>query len=257
MKRLFFYLAATLLVVGCNPPIEDKISHIVDFENIDNAFLAGPTAYGDNLYEGADNQFISYTDPATSLVFGINEAFDAHNFYNGGFAISQWNNMSENLYTNQCSVYYKDPKTQMGGYNGSKTFAIFHTSATAPTEIYFSQSGKEVQFAYCYVANSTYTYLSAKNGSDYNAALNYSNKGWLKLTITGYDTAGNVTNSVEHYLADFRNEKSSGLSEGWERVDLSTLGFVAKLSFDITGSDVGEWGLNTPAYCCIDEIAIF
>ena len=256
MKRLFFYLFALLICCSCNP-IEEKLSHIIDFEKVESSYLAGPSSYGENLYAGADNQFISYTDPETSLVFGINESYDAYNFYNGGFAISQWNNMSDGTYLNQCSVYYSNSESGFGGYNGSKTFAVINKSGTAPTELYFSQNGKEAHFAYCYIANSSYTYLAAKNGSDFNAPLNSSNKGWLKLTITGYGASGTSTGSVEFYLIDFRTQKSPGFAEGWHKVDLSVLGMVNKLSFDITGSDVGEWGLNTPSYCCIDEIGIY
>ena len=40
----------------------------------------------------------------------------------------------------------------------------------------------------------------------------------------------------------------------WTYVDLSSLGKVDQLAFRMTGSRTGDWGLNTPAYFCIDNI---
>jgi hypothetical protein len=39
----------------------------------------------------------------------------------------------------------------------------------------------------------------------------------------------------------------------WRYVDLSSLGKVKKLGFALDSSDGGDWGINTPAYFCIDN----
>ena len=39
-------------------------------------------------------------------------------------------------------------------------------------------------------------------------------------------------------------------------VDLSTLGSVKQLDFIVTGSDVGEFGLNTPSYFALDDLIV-
>jgi hypothetical protein len=79
---------------------------------------------------------------------------------------------------------------------------------------------------------------------------------WLLLTITGYDGAGGPSGSVEVYLADYRfadNALDYVLAE-WLWVDLAGLGSVASLDFGLTGSDTGEWGLNTPGYFALDGL---
>jgi hypothetical protein len=60
--------------------------------------------------------------------------------------------------------------------------------------------------------------------------------------------------SVDYYLADFRDGKSF-IEESWAWVDLTSLGrYVYRVEISFSGTDVGEYGLNTPTYCAIDDI---
>ena len=40
----------------------------------------------------------------------------------------------------------------------------------------------------------------------------------------------------------------------WTYVDLTELGQVDALSFTMSGSRTGQYGLNTPSYFCIDNL---
>jgi hypothetical protein len=65
-----------------------------------------------------------------------------------------------------------------------------------------------------------------------------------------------MTDTVEFYLADFRftdNSKDYIIKE-WKWVDLTSLGNVDSLVFAMSSSDVGQYGMNTPAYFCIDDL---
>ena len=42
--------------------------------------------------------------------------------------------------------------------------------------------------------------------------------------------------------------------DDWEWVDLSSLGTVAGLEFDLSSSDTGPSGMNTPAYFAMDDL---
>ncbi|MBO4549163.1 MAG: DUF4465 domain-containing protein, partial [Bacteroidaceae bacterium] len=55
------------------------------------------------------------------------------------------------------------------------------------------------------------------------------------------------------YLADLRDEATAYIINDWRYVDLSGLGAVAKLGFELSSSDTGEWGMNTPGYFCFDD----
>ena len=73
------------------------------------------------------------------------------------------------------------------------------------------------------------------------------------LTITGYDANDKVTGTKEYYLADLRDADKAYIINDWRYVDLSSLGKVKKLGFELTSTDNGTYGMNTPAYFCFDN----
>jgi hypothetical protein len=75
---------------------------------------------------------------------------------------------------------------------------------------------------------------------------------WFKLIITGYNNE-EVTGTKEYYLADLRDEATAYIINDWRYVDLSGLGTVTKLGFELDSSDSGDYGMNTPAYFCFDD----
>lgn len=100
-----------------------------------------------------------------------------------------------------------------------------------------------------YITNSFYAYNSMLNGDGY--AKKFESGDWYKLTIYNVDKS----KKVEAYLADFRNGKSEIVSE-WEWVDLTSLGETSGLQFELTSTDNGDYGMNTPAYFCLDGIKL-
>jgi len=79
---------------------------------------------------------------------------------------------------------------------------------------------------------------------------------WFLLTITGKDSSDAVTGTVDFYLADYRFDDNSldYIVDEWTWVDLTSLGGATKLEFDLDSSDVGTWGMNTPAYFAMDDL---
>ncbi|MBN2270361.1 MAG: DUF4465 domain-containing protein, partial [Sedimentisphaerales bacterium] len=74
--------------------------------------------------------------------------------------------------------------------------------------------------------------------------------------VIGRDAAGQATEPVTFYLADYRYADNSRdyIVDTWRYVDLSSLGPVKSLEFTLSSSDVGAWGMNTPASFVIDSI---
>jgi hypothetical protein len=169
-----------------------------------------------------------------------------------GIAISQYNDMSTEGYTNQLSVYYEDAATGFGGYKGSKTFAVNYNGRLS-----FDDNTTECTFYHFLVTNSAYAALSMKNGESFAKKFSYEDGDWLKLTITAEDKEGNATGTaIDFYLADFRTATSPGIITEWTKVDLTPLGSkVHTIKFNLESSDVGQWGMNTPAYFCFDNLA--
>ncbi len=100
-----------------------------------------------------------------------------------------------------------------------------------------------------YVTNSAWGYYGVKNGSGFNKA--FTESDWCKLYIRGVRN-GVVTGTVEVYLAN-----GTQILNTWKHVDLDPLGdAVDMIYFQMSSSDTGQWGMNNPAFFCIDRLAI-
>ena len=74
----------------------------------------------------------------------------------------------------------------------------------------------------------------------------------------GKNSAGDVVGATDYYLADFRFADNSRdyITDIWDNVDLTGLGLVKSLEFTLTSSDMGDFGMNTPAYFALDSISV-
>lgn len=287
MKTCFFKMAlpvavAAFMLTSCSddePEAPKNYYRVIGFENADGV-LAGPTSYGENLYATYDGtRFITGSEELMDGVdfqFGINEDAGEYNFWNGGVVRSQWNYRTDiegktegwwMTYSNQCSVYNTasvDGSNKGAGADGSNTFAVingyndgnFNHSAASMS---FS-GGKEYVIEDLMYCPTSYLYGVMTNGSAYstNPGMSLESvRGWFKMTVTGYDAAGNVTSTVDEYVADFRDsERKVEIPTTWTPLNLTGLGKVNKIVFNFTGSDTGAYGMNTPAYMAIDNIKV-
>jgi len=105
------------------------------------------------------------------------------------------------------------------------------------------------------LTNSAYAYYSMTNGDSFSKK--FEQGDWFLLTITGVHADG-TTDAVEYYLADLthENEQDNYILNTWQWVDLSSLGAVTSLRFVLSSSDTGKYGMNTPAYFCLDNLGI-
>ena len=177
--------------------------------------------------------------------------FDATYLSWGGYAYSQSADVTTSGYGNQYSVF--------DGANGTNKFAIYYPPFGADAFLSFP-SGKEYTVKSINVCNSTYTALTIKNG-DPSFAKKFggttgSDPDWFKMTAIGFDAAGDSVKSVDFYLADYRSADNSKdyIVNKWTTVDLTALGKINKMTFRFASTDSGSWGMNTPAYVCLDNI---
>lgn len=112
-----------------------------------------------------------------------------------------------------------------------------------------------------YVTNSTYAALAMENGDAVSkkfGGASGNDPDYFKLIIFGYRN-GVITQSIDFYLADYRFEDNEQdyIVKTWEWVDTQDLGMVDSLMFTLESSDVGAFGMNTPAYFCVDHITVY
>ncbi len=142
------------------------------------------------------------------------------------------------------------------GQGDSQTYGIAFVGWEKPPTLTLSTPQ---QLQGLYVTNNNYTYYDLIHGSGISKPFGGQtgdDPDWLKLSITGKDIEDNDTATVDFYLADFRfaDNSQDHIVDSWKFVDLTPLGEVAALQFTLDSSDTGDWGMNTPAYFCIDTV---
>lgn len=198
----------------------------------------------DTFLDGSDLSG-GFTDEDVFLVNSYNTDFSSWS----GFAISNTTDVTTPSYTNQYSSIAGE------GANNSATYAVGYVVGSSILQL---ENGAN-QVEGLFVNNSTYAYLSMKDGDPFSkkfGGATGNDKDSLVLTIQKYLNGVLGTEKVDFYLADFRfaDNTQDYIIKDWTYVDLTSLGNADSLSFTLSSSDVGQFGMNTPAYFCIDDV---
>jgi len=100
-----------------------------------------------------------------------------------------------------------------------------------------------------YYTNNAWTVDAILNGDGMTPG-KFEESDWLKCSVTGTKADG-TTATVDIMLAE-----NGSYVKDWQYCDLSSLGKVKSLSFTFSGTKNNDYGLTTPAYMCIDDIAV-
>ena len=170
-------------------------------------------------------------------------------YWDHGFAYSNKTDSVTSGFTNMYSA-----KTAIG-YNGSSKYIVAY-GGNNKLKLTGAAIGKPVSGFY--ITNATYAYNSMRDGDGFAkkfGGTTGNDSDWFKLTVKGYRTGTLTTDSVNFYLADFRftNNAQDYIVKTWQWVNLLPLGAVDSLHFALSSSDTGSFGMNTPAYFCMDN----
>lgn len=245
MKKIYILKLAFLLVLLC--PFLVNAQNEVTFEDLqleENSFWNGITStYGtwstvkkDSIFQ-FENHF-----SRSDFGYGLTESWD-------GFAYSRMKDDSTAGFANQYSAI-----PGQGAFN-SENYGVFFLLERKDT-VWLTQPMK---LDSAFITNGTYPYLSMKKGDAFAkkfGGITGDDPDWFLLTIIGI-RKGQHTDTIDFYLADFRfeNNEEDYIIDAWTKVDLSELDTVDMIEFSLSSSDVGAWGMNTPAYFCIDNLS--
>ncbi len=140
------------------------------------------------------------------------------------------------------------------GVDNSPTFAIANIAPhLGVTSIYPLDSTSNQSIKGMYITNSSCTYNSIINGDYMETPFKQGDS--LILVIDGL-VNDSIINTAHYSLADYRSNESIDhyALNTWQWIDLSNLGEVDELQFNIIGSRNGDWGLNSPAYFSFDNL---
>ena len=235
----------------------DSYAEITQWSDlIDDAQMEGTLLYGGYMWSMSE-PYWWYDENNTELIHTMPYNFNTYCYAGGGHAISNFASTDYETYGDQYSqltVYGEDGQ---GGYNGSANFAMhfgyIDGSPWNGTEYLPSLSfgdGEARVIDHMYVNNGTYAINCYMNGNGLTAAVG--EEDWVKLLATGYDENGEETGCVEIYLCNGPDD----ITMEWKKWDLSPLGKVLEVHFNVTGSSDNGYGFSQPAYFAYDNVAV-
>ena len=234
----------------------DYVVKVTDARNVTAADTARVITTGDavtatfeSLYLDSESYWNAMREDRknnyTSFVNG-SYRFNIDNTYNGsawsGFGYSDRTSAAFTALTHQWN------SAPGGAYDGSDNFAVFYYYSSGSKTINVLNKADGDSIRGFYITNNAYAKSSMTNGDSF--AKKFAQGDWFKLTVTADNG-----NTLDYYLADFRstNEADHYILDTWEWLDLSSLGTVKTLTFSMSSSDVGDYGMNTPSYFCMDN----
>ncbi|MDB5273598.1 MAG: hypothetical protein JWO58_1965 [Chitinophagaceae bacterium] len=226
------------------------ISVTMGWSQVTKSDFDGLTLSPNSYSDGSDGSGNFSSGDATFQNIYFNDPDPAgYSYWSDGFAYSnQVNANTSPDYTNLYSaVTGKD-------YSGNGNYALGKDGA----KIYLTGAAVNTTVTGFYLTNSTYAAISMEQGDGYSkkfGGASGDDADYFKLTITGYTGGIATSTTVETYLADFTSSDNTFdyILENWRWVDLRPLGNIDSLSFALSSTDNGPYGMNTPGYFVIDE----
>ena len=233
---------------------------------IDSPQYGGKLLYGESG-GGVDSVDAAYkwTDKNnTWLSNTLSEGYGSWCYWSGGHAVSNYVSGEISKYggfESQLTVYKKDVsglERTGGGHNGSNNFAVHYGYAdnsgyglgeNALPALTFADGTARV-IDHMYVNNTDYALNCYIDGNGLTAKIG--DDDWVKLVATGYNAAGEKTGTASIYLCN----GPKNIMMDWTKWDLSGLGKVLKVTFNVTGSSDNGYGFSQPAYFAYDDVAV-
>lgn len=287
-KRIFSLLLALVMAVSLLPVSafaegEDYDLRVLTFEDADYkggtnfaggndwSSLIDDPQYGGSLLYGSsgagvysEDEAYQWTDTGnTGLKHIFPYNYNAYCYWGGGHAISNYSTGDIETYggfETQLTVYKKGVSGLShtgGGHNGSDNFAVhygymdgsqFNKTENLPALTF--ADGSEHVIDHMYVNTTTYLLNCLVNGNDLTAKIGPDD--WVKLIAIGYNAAGTKTGQVSIYLCN----GPDNIVMDWTKWDLSSLGKVNSVMFNVTGSSDNGYGFSQPAYFAYDDVAV-
>ena len=226
---------------------------------IDTPEYGGPLLYPDN----SDNVYEWY-DYNTDLYHTLPNNWGDGKYWGGGIAVSNYYSTDikgKGGYLNQLTVYGSGAHS---GNNCAVSYGyldIVSTQTWGDGRPHIWSSAGPVVFEKMYVNTTTYLLNCCLNGNSLTAPL--TPEGYVKIVATGYKdeaafNAGKNDNKnkgnnpeVEIFIAT-----GNGFIQTWTEFDLSKLGKVEYIRFNVAGDSDNGYGFSQPAYFAMDDITI-
>ena len=184
-------------------------------------------------------------------------------FLNNDFnpSFGSWSGWSVSNGTDTTTPGYLNQYSSISGGGSLESSTYFVASAYGYPELPTVTVADGFSFDSLMVTNTTYAALSMQEGDSFAKKFGGEtgdDPDFFLLTIEGFDSSSNSIGTVDFYLADYRFSDNSLDYQvtDWTLVDVSSLSSASSLVFSLTSSDVGIYGMNTPAYFAMDQLVL-
>lgn len=229
-----------------------------------NALIDSPEYGGPLLYPDNSSNLYEWYDYNTDLYHVITNPYGDGKYWGGGIAISNYYSTDitgKGGFNNQLTVY------GTGAHSGNNCAVSYGYLDVVSTMTWgdgrthlFSSSGPVV-FEKMYVNTTCYLLNCCLHGNGLTDPL--TQDGYVKIIATGYrdEAAFNADkddnrNSGNNPQVEIFIAKSNGFIQTWTEFDLSKLGKVEYIRFNVAGDSDNGYGFSQPAYFAMDDITI-
>ena len=252
MKRVFIWIISWMTLSASAEVITMDLTTATDMNGNPITYS---TSYGDGYYDITDVWDSTYNDSGWCQFIYTNEArfmlshIPSMNSYSGmsweGFTLSKVSQDTANVFgctanggvvgvgTPYVIGYFSDWVTDALGYSSN---IILFDQAYYPDYVYICQNSNTME--------------AITHGGVFNARA-FTEQDTLALIISAMDNYLQETRSIEYHLA-IDGKKNNG----WVKVSLKALKKANGLSFRMTSTDTGDFGVNTPLYFALDKLTV-
>lgn len=194
---------------------------------------------GNATYNFSQGEFNLHLDTDWDTSFG--------GYWAGGWAFSNLKYTTEE--TSDFSKHLYASKPGKGSEKSGNVYAVGTDGSYIQNKDPLNQS-----MAGCYISNSTYAYNSMKLGD--NFAKKFDSNDSFALIVDFY-LSGKEVGTQKVWLADYRSASADDhfILDTWQWVTFQYAN-ADSIVFHFESSDMGDWGINTPKYFCLDEIQL-
>ena|SRR6218665_1157823 len=200
--------------------------------------------------------------PTTSTPFQTTNAlfdYQYSGYWSAGFAYTNKKDSVNGTFTNLYGV------RAYNGYNGSDYYVTGQDRGKIALTV------PQATVSGFYITNTTYAFKSIKSGDSFARKFGDttgtgsgttipqgSYPDYFKAIVKGYKNGVLKNDSVTVMLADytFTNNAQDFVLDTWQFVNTAIIGEVDSIKFFLRSSDMGDWGMNTPAFFAIDNFTV-
>lgn len=193
------------------------------------------------------------------------EDYMSGSFFSGSFEfnnnyMADWDSWSFFGYANHTATSFASYTTDQwnsavghGAFESANYGILFVSPYMGKSVMTLTNTEQGESIPGMYVTNSAWVADAILNGDGMEGK--FEQGDLLTLKLTGLKGDG-TTSTLEIPLADYRAEAEADrwYLDTWQWVDLSPLGEVKSVEWEMTSTKANAYGMTTPAYVCLDNI---